>query len=135
MKCQDVAPQTLPRTSCTPGTMVWDENSQVLPLHFGFCCAAAFCSCEVLCACRWHLWPGKMIEDRLAAAYDDFYCWRKRDHVNSSINKFDLKTTFKMTSPLSHTDLCVHTETCIHTCKCVHTQMLAAASMPCMHTL
>ena len=33
--------------------------------------------------------------------YESFYRWRKLNHVNSSINKFDLKTTFKMNSPLS----------------------------------
>lgn len=60
-------------------------------------------ACEVLLACRWHLFPGANIEERLEHAYGSFHSWCVAEKKGSSLQRFELKT-FKMTSCLG---LCV----------------------------
>ena len=54
---------------------------------------------EVLLACRWHLFPGHNIEERLQGAFDSFHSWCVAEGKKTSLRKFELKT-FKMSSCL-----------------------------------
>lgn len=58
---------------------------------------------EVLLACRFKVWGGSNIEERLRRAHESFNAWRIANKANTSLTKFELKT-FKMTSSLS----CMH---------------------------
>ena len=73
-------------------------------------------SFEVLLACRFKVWGGSNIEERLQLAHASFNAWRIANKVNTSLTKFELKT-FKMTSCLS----CMHfsiRSVCV--CACLH---------------
>ena len=63
----------------------------------------AFCEMrnagEVLLACRWHVFPGHNIEERLEGAFDSFHSWCVAQGKKTSLRKFELKT-FKMSSCL-----------------------------------
>ena len=54
---------------------------------------------QVLLACRWRVFGGKTIDDRLENAFDSFTSWRIATKTTTSLTKFELKT-FKMDSPL-----------------------------------
>ena len=56
-------------------------------------------SFQVLLACRWRVFGGKTIDDRLENAFDSFTSWRIATKTTTSLTKFELKT-FKMDSPL-----------------------------------
>ena len=62
---------------------------------------------EVLLACRFKVWGGSNIEERLRRAFASFNAWRIANKVNTSLTKFELKT-FKMTSCLSCVYFCDH---------------------------
>ena len=62
---------------------------------------------EVLLACRFKVWGGSNIEERLRRAFASFNAWRIANKVNTSLTKFELKT-FKMTSCLSCMYFCDH---------------------------
>jgi len=69
-------------------------------------------SAQVLLACRWHVFSGHSIEERLQRAFDSFHSWCIAEKKKSSINKFELKT-FKMASLLGSSD---YTLKRIHAC-------------------
>ena len=70
---------------------------------------------EVLLACRFKVWGGSNIEERLQRAHGSFNSWRIANKVNTSLTKFELKT-FKMTSSLS----CMHFSSFLFVHVCVH---------------
>ena len=68
---------------------------------------------QVLLACRFHLWDGTNISDRLEAAFADFDTWRRRMRISSSITQFDLKKSFKCQSLLGSMHGRTHRKTCM----------------------
>ena len=80
-------------------------------------------SVEVLLACRWHLFPGHNIEERLEGAFDSFHSWCVAEGKKSSLRKFELKI-FKMSSCLGlrliqHMHEGMHCISCMCSTKCV----------------
>lgn len=135
-----------PLTKCTRGIMALAGNSLHQPLRLIFaCCYDSVVNCvygwmfvfvckscmhvfgfafvwfwfQVLLACRWRVFPGHSIDERLKHAFNSFHTWCKINKKRSSISKFELKT-FKMASCLgSISNLWTCIQTCLHACMSV----------------
>ena len=108
--CLEGERHSLPPIKCIHGIMVWAVSFVPLQLHLvsnrlqvmhthWLALAALHTWCEVLLACRWHIWPGHNVPERLGHAFDSFHTWCLSTKKRSSISKFELKT-FKMSSYL-----------------------------------
>ncbi len=83
----------------------------------GYACMV-FCSSEVLLACRFKIWGGSNIDERLERAYASFNAWRIANKETTSLSKFELKT-FKMTSCLSCKHFSIMHDLFVCACVCM----------------